>query len=72
MAFPRQCPPLPPLNSNHPVRAPGRSPLGRRVCVCFRVFQTLKFGIGDGHLQYYLFNWRCKEITPEEVGLVLL
>eukprot|EP00903_Cladosiphon_okamuranus_P011709 g11012.t1 len=34
--------------------------------------QTLKFGIGDGHLQYYLFNWRCKEITPEEVGLVLL
>ncbi|CAM9319355.1 unnamed protein product [Ectocarpus sp. 13 AM-2016] len=34
--------------------------------------QTLKFGIGDGHLQYYLFNWRCKEITPQEVGLVLL
>ncbi|CAM9655583.1 unnamed protein product [Discosporangium mesarthrocarpum] len=33
---------------------------------------TLKFGIGDGHLQYYLYNWRCPEISPEEVGLVLL
>lgn len=36
------------------------------------MLQTLKFGIGDGHLQYYLYNWRCNEITPEEVGLVLL
>ena len=21
--------------------------------------KELKFGIGDGHLQYYLYNWRC-------------
>ncbi|CAM9365596.1 unnamed protein product, partial [Choristocarpus tenellus] len=34
--------------------------------------QSLKFGIGDGHLQYYLYNWRCPEISSNEVGLVLL
>lgn len=32
----------------------------------------LKFGIGDGHLQYYLYNWRCPEMAPGQVGLVLL
>ena len=32
----------------------------------------LKFGIGDGNLQYYLYNWKCPEITPQETGLVLL
>ncbi|CAD5215118.1 unnamed protein product [Bursaphelenchus okinawaensis] len=31
----------------------------------------LKFGIGDGNLQYYLYNWKSPEMTPEEVGLVL-
>lgn len=37
------------------------------------VFLTpLKFGVGDGHLQYYLYNWRCPEMPPKEVGLVLL
>eukprot|EP00967_Tisochrysis_lutea_P078206 scaffold106401_cov33-Tisochrysis_lutea.AAC.3 len=34
--------------------------------------RDLKFGIGDGHLQYYLYNWRCTTIQPEQVGLVLL
>eukprot|EP01012_Entosiphon_sulcatum_P001075 TRINITY_DN10192_c0_g1_i1.p1 TRINITY_DN10192_c0_g1~~TRINITY_DN10192_c0_g1_i1.p1 ORF type:complete len:399 (+),score=69.82 TRINITY_DN10192_c0_g1_i1:48-1244(+) len=34
--------------------------------------KELKFGIGDGHLQYYLYNWRCADIQPEEVGLVML
>jgi glycylpeptide N-tetradecanoyltransferase len=34
--------------------------------------QELKFGIGDGNLQYYLFNWMCPELTPEQNGLVLL
>lgn len=34
--------------------------------------KDLKFGIGDGHLQYYLFNWRCASVKPSEVGLVLL
>jgi len=32
----------------------------------------LHFGIGDGHLQYYLYNWRCPEMQPKDVGLVLL
>jgi glycylpeptide N-tetradecanoyltransferase len=32
----------------------------------------LKFGIGDGNLQYYLYNWRCPTIKPEETGLILL
>lgn len=33
--------------------------------------EPLKFGIGDGNLQYYLFNWRCPSITPNKIGLVL-
>jgi glycylpeptide N-tetradecanoyltransferase len=36
------------------------------------VFTDLKFGIGDGNLQYYLYNWKCPEIEPNETGLVLL
>jgi len=34
--------------------------------------KPLKFGIGDGQLQYYLYNWRCPEMAPKDVGLVLL
>eukprot|EP00899_Mesostigma_viride_P003341 jgi/Mesvir1/13007/Mv06010-RA.1 len=35
--------------------------------------KELKFGIGDGHLQYYLYNYRvAKPMTPQDVGLVLL
>jgi len=34
--------------------------------------KELKFGIGDGHLQYYMYNWKCRAIKAEEVGLVLL
>jgi len=34
--------------------------------------KPLKFGIGDGHLQYYLYNWKCPEMQPSNVGLVLL
>ena len=34
--------------------------------------KELKFGIGDGHLQYYLYNWRCAPIKAGDVGLVLL
>lgn len=33
----------------------------------------LKFGIGDGKLRYYLYNWRVgKTLAPSEVGLVML
>lgn len=34
--------------------------------------KPLKFGEGDGSLNYYLYNWRCPELTKEELGLVLL
>lgn len=33
--------------------------------------EPLKFGIGDGNLQYYLYNWRCPSMTPNRIGLVL-
>ncbi|KAK7074902.1 glycylpeptide N-tetradecanoyltransferase [Halocaridina rubra] len=33
--------------------------------------EELKFGQGDGHLQYYLYNWRCAKMAPAKVGLVL-
>ena len=35
--------------------------------------QELKFGIGDGKLRYYLYNWRMhRELQAQEVGLILL
>tara|TARA_B110000208_G_C11315136_1_gene264016 strand:- start:7 stop:480 length:474 start_codon:yes stop_codon:yes gene_type:complete len=37
-----------------------------------KVFEKLKFGAGDGMLQYYLYNWRAPEIECPKVGLVLL
>jgi len=37
-----------------------------------RVLQELKFGAGDGRLQYYLYNWACRPMAPDEVGMVLL
>ncbi len=33
--------------------------------------EKLKFGIGDGNLQYYLYNWRCPQMAPNKIGLVL-
>ena len=30
--------------------------------------EELKFGIGDGNLQYYLYNWKCPSIPPEKVS----
>jgi Myristoyl-CoA:protein N-myristoyltransferase, C-terminal domain len=49
--------------------------LRRARLLRFALWQFLKelqFGIGDGHLQYYLYNWKCPTIKPEETGLVLL
>lgn len=34
--------------------------------------KPLKFGIGDGHLQYYLYNWRAQIMEAQRVGIVLL
>lgn len=36
------------------------------------LLRELKFGVGDGKLRYYLFNWRTREMQPGEVGLVML
>ena len=33
--------------------------------------EKLKFGAGDGKLQYYLHNWRCPPMKSENVGLIL-
>lgn len=32
--------------------------------------EKLKFGIGDGNLQYYLYNWKCPSMAPEKVSTV--
>lgn len=29
--------------------------------------EKLKFGIGDGNLNYYLYNWKCMEMKPPQV-----
>lgn len=34
--------------------------------------KDLKFGKGDGCLQYYIYNWACPEMPPSKVGVVLL
>ena len=34
--------------------------------------KELKFGVGDGYLQYYLYNWKTPKLTPSQIGLVLL
>ena len=36
------------------------------------LLKDLKFGIGDGKLRYYLYNWRCEEMDAKDVGLVML
>jgi glycylpeptide N-tetradecanoyltransferase len=36
------------------------------------IFGDLRFGQGDGNLQYYLYNWSCKSMTQEKVGLILV
>ena len=34
--------------------------------------KNLKFGVGDGRLQYYFYNYRVKGIEPKDVGIVLV
>jgi glycylpeptide N-tetradecanoyltransferase len=36
-----------------------------------KFLENLKFGIGDGNLQYYIYNWKCPQIDSSKVGLVL-
>ncbi|GKY94282.1 hypothetical protein MPSEU_000394000 [Mayamaea pseudoterrestris] len=37
-----------------------------------KFLEQLKFGVGDGNLQYYIYNWSCPEMAPNKVGIVLL
>lgn len=34
--------------------------------------EELKFGKGDGNLQYYVYNWSCPSMKSGDVGIVLL
>ncbi len=36
--------------------------------------EPLKFGVGDGHLHYYVYNWRIGggELQPHDLGIVLV
>ena len=36
------------------------------------VFSSLLFAKGDGSLKYYLYNYACPEILPNELGIVLM
>lgn len=33
--------------------------------------EKLKFGIGDGNLQYYLYNWKCPSMGSEKVTVIV-
>ena len=37
-----------------------------------KVLKELKFGVGDGNLHYYLYNWRIPELKPSQIGIVLV
>ncbi len=37
-----------------------------------RFLTDLKFGMGDGNLQYYVYNWLCPTMEHGDVGLILL
>ena len=37
-----------------------------------KVFEDHKFGVGDGNLHYYFYNWRVRDVEPEGVSMVLV
>ena len=36
------------------------------------LLKNLKFGVGDGNLHYYFYNWRVPEFKPPQIGIVLV
>ena len=36
------------------------------------MLKELLFGVGDGRLHYYLFNWRVHTMQPKDIGIVLV
>jgi len=37
-----------------------------------QVFEEHKFGVGDGNLHYYFYNWRVRDVEPQGVSMVLV
>ncbi|ESP01558.1 hypothetical protein LOTGIDRAFT_139565 [Lottia gigantea] len=37
-----------------------------------KFLEELKFGMGDGNLQYYLYNWKCPSMDTSQVCLMIL
>jgi glycylpeptide N-tetradecanoyltransferase len=36
-------------------------------------FKDLQFGVGNGNLHYYLYNWRINQnLEPKDVGIILV
>jgi glycylpeptide N-tetradecanoyltransferase len=35
-------------------------------------FEDLRFKPGDGHLQFYIYNWKCPATIPGRIGIVML
>lgn len=36
------------------------------------LLDVLKFGKGDGELNYYMYNYRCRDVPSKDLGLVML
>jgi glycylpeptide N-tetradecanoyltransferase len=36
------------------------------------MFKNLRFGVGDGNLHYYLYNWQCDSMSSKKIGLILV
>ena len=36
------------------------------------IFKDLLFGMGDGKLKYYFYNFVCPDTLPQELSLVLM
>ena len=37
-----------------------------------QVLKELKFGVGDGNLHFYFYNWRIPDLDPKQIGIVLV
>ena len=37
-----------------------------------QIFDDLKFNVGDGTLNYYLYNWRVKSMPVNQIGMTLV
>jgi glycylpeptide N-tetradecanoyltransferase len=35
-------------------------------------FEELKFGSGDGYLNYYFYNYAVRDYSPKDLGMILV